>query len=108
MPLLAAARGAAGLFAYVSGAHKEQQQGQQQQGQQQQQQQQSHSLSSNKPAAPVPSHTASYTLQDLQQLVDASGLDISAQQLKEWLAGCRVWASQIEKDVHRTFPGHNW
>jgi hypothetical protein len=47
-------------------------------------------------------------LQDLQALVSASGLTLGSQQLVEWRVGCRTWASQIEKDVHRTFPGHEW
>ena len=53
-------------------------------------------------AAPPPS------LQDLQALVAASGVALSNEQLVEWRVGCRTWASQIEKDIHRTFPGHEW
>jgi len=66
---------------------------------QQQQQQQTAALAA---AAPGPK------LAELQALVSASGLALTPEQLLEWQAGCRTWSSQIDKDVHRTFPGHEW
>jgi hypothetical protein len=36
------------------------------------------------------------------------GAALSRAELTLWRGSCRTWASQIDKDVHRTYPGHAW